>query len=74
MPPNLETIDEESDVEREYVETDLTPEAEPFVPSRETVTAAVQVESDASVGPVVPTSDESSTGEEQVVLPWSTEG
>ena len=74
MLPNLETIDEESDVEGEYLETDLNPEAEPFVPSREATAAAVQVEPDTSVDPVVSTSDESSTEQESVVLPWSIEG
>ena len=45
----------------EYLETDLNPEAEPFVPSRGASAAAVQVEPDTPVDPVILTSDESST-------------
>ena len=74
IPPDLETIDEESDIEGEYLDTDLNPDAEPFVPSREVTAAAVQVEADAPVDPVMSVPDESSNEEELVVLPWSIEG
>ena len=50
MPPRLETISEE-DFVGEFIETELNPEAEPFVPVRETSIAAVQVESSTPVDP-----------------------
>ena len=44
IPPNIETISEEDDFVGEFVETQLNPEAEPFVPVREVSVAAVQVQ------------------------------
>ena len=70
----METINEEDNLEGEFMEIQLNPEAEPFVPVSEIIAAAVQAESDTPVDSVSPTPDEAPTTEEQVTLLWSTEG
>ena len=74
VPPNLETIGEEEEVTEEVVETQLNPEAEPFVPANEVVVAAVQAESSTPADPPTSTPSEPPAEEDQEVVPWSTEG
>ena len=73
VPPNLETIGEEDEVTEEVVETQLNPEAEPFVPANEFV-AAVQAESDTAVDQPTSNPSEQPAVEDQEVLSWSVEG
>ena len=56
------------------METELYPEAEPSIPVNEVVVAAVQVEPDTPVDSTTAEPDEPPAVEEQVTLPWSTEG
>jgi len=58
IPPNLETIGEEDEFVESFVETQLNPDGEPFVPTNEVTVAAVQVESDTPVDPPTSTSSE----------------
>ena len=74
VPPNLETVGEEDEVVEEVAETQLNPEAEPFVPASEVVVAAVQAESNTAVDPPTSTPSEPPAEEDQEVLPWSVEG
>ena len=69
----METISEE-DLVGEFIETELNPEAQPFVPVREVPVAAVQVESSTPVDPPAMVPNEPSVVVEPVIEPWSVEG
>ena len=74
IPPSLETITEEDDFVGEFIETELNPEAEPFVPVREVSVATIQVESSTPVDPPATVPNEPYVVVEPVIEPWSTEG